>query len=155
MKSTLPFNGQLLCDELMSKHTSWRVGGKADNYYIPVDLNDLQNYLQSIPNNADINWVGLGSNMLVRDGGIRGYVISTVNALREITLCDGGFVYAQAGVSCSSLAKLCLKNGSTGSDFLAGIAVTVVGALGLNACAVGRYIMSFATLAQMTHRHGL
>jgi UDP-N-acetylmuramate dehydrogenase len=154
VKSTLPFNGQLLCDELMSKHTSWRVGGKADNYYIPVDLNDLQNYLQSIPNNADINWVGLGSNMLVRDGGIRGYVISTVNALREITLCDGGFVYAQAGVTCAKLAKFCLKNGLTGADFLAGIPGTVGGALAMNAGAFGSEIWSFVTQAEMINRQG-
>lgn len=154
MKSTLPFNGQLLCDELMSKHTSWRVGGKADNYYIPVDLNDLQHYLQSIPNNADINWVGLGSNMLVRDGGIRGYVISTVNALREITLCDAGFVYAQAGVTCAKLAKFCLKNGLTGADFLAGIPGTVGGALAMNAGAFGSEIWSFVTQAEMINRQG-
>jgi UDP-N-acetylmuramate dehydrogenase len=154
VKSTLPFNGQLLCDELMSKHTSWRVGGKADNYYIPVDLNDLQHYLQSIPSNADINWVGLGSNMLVRDGGIRGYVISTVNALREITLCDDGFVYAQAGVTCAKLAKFCLKNGLTGADFLAGIPGTVGGALAMNAGAFGSEIWSFVTLAEMINRQG-
>ena len=138
----------------MSKHTSWRVGGKADNYYIPVDLNDLQHYLQSIPNNADINWVGLGSNMLVRDGGIRGYVISTVNALREITLCDAGFVYAQAGVTCAKLAKFCLKNGLTGADFLAGIPGTVGGALAMNAGAFGSEIWSFVTQAEMINRQG-
>jgi UDP-N-acetylmuramate dehydrogenase len=130
------------------------VGGKADNYYIPVDLNDLQHYLQSIPSNADINWVGLGSNMLVRDGGIRGYVISTVNALREITLCNDGFVYAQAGVTCAKLAKFCLKNGLTGADFLAGIPGTVGGALAMNAGAFGSEIWSFVTLAEMINRQG-
>ena len=152
--STFSYSGQLLRDELMSKHTSWRVGGKADNYYIPADLNDLQHYLQFIPSNADISWVGLGSNMLVRDGGIRGHVIATVNALREITLCDDGLVYAQAGVTCAKLAKFCLKHGLTGADFLAGIPGTVGGALAMNAGAFGSEIWSFVAQAEMINRQG-
>ncbi len=154
MASNLSYNGQLLRDELMSKHTSWRVGGKADNYYIAADLNDLQHYLQSIPSNAGISWVGLGSNMLVRDGGIRGYVIATVNALREITLCGDGLVYAQAGVTCAKLAKFCLKHGLTGADFLAGIPGTVGGALAMNAGAFGSETWPFVAQAEMINRQG-
>jgi UDP-N-acetylenolpyruvoylglucosamine reductase len=154
MASTLSYNGQLLRDELMSKHTSWRVGGKADNYYIPVDLIDLQHYIQSIPSDANISWVGLGSNMLVRDGGIRGHVIATLNALREITLCDDGLVYAQAGVTCAKLAKFCVKQGLTGADFLAGIPGTVGGSLAMNAGAFGSETWPFVAQAEMINRQG-
>jgi UDP-N-acetylmuramate dehydrogenase len=152
--STFSYNGQLLRDELMSKHTSWRVGGKADNYYIPADLYDLQHYLKSIPSNEDISWVGLGSNMLVRDGGIRGHVIATLNALREIKLCDDGFVYAQAGVTCAKLAKFCHKQGLTGADFLAGIPGTVGGALAMNSGAFGSETWPFVAQVEMIDRQG-
>jgi len=152
--SNFPYNGQLLRNELMSKHTSWRVGGKADNYYIPAGLNDLQNYLKSIPNGVDISWVGLGSNLLVRDGGIRGHVIGTVNALKEITLCDNGLVYAQVGVTCAKLAKFCIKNNLTGADFMAGIPGTVGGALAMNAGAFGSETWPFVTQVEMINRQG-
>jgi UDP-N-acetylmuramate dehydrogenase len=152
--SNISYNGQLLRDELMSKHTSWRVGGKADNYYIPTDLIDLQNYLQSIPSEANIYWVGLGSNMLVRDGGIRGHVIATLNVLRQITLCDDGLVYVQAGVTCAKLAKFCVKQGLTGADFLAGIPGTVGGALAMNAGAFGSETWPFVAQAEMINRQG-
>jgi len=152
--STFSYNGQWLHDELMSKHTSWRVGGKADNYYIPADLNDLQHYLQLIPSNADISWVGLGSNLLVRDGGIRGYVIGTLNALKEITLGDDGLVYAQAGVTCAKIAKFCVKQGLAGADFLAGIPGTVGGALAMNAGAFGSETWSFVAQLEMINRQG-
>jgi len=76
--------GKLMFDEPMSKHTSWRLGGPADRYYVPSDLQDLQNYLADLSTDLDILWVGLGSNMLVRDGGFRGQVIAPLNALNEI-----------------------------------------------------------------------
>lgn len=152
--STLSYNGQLLRDELMSKHTSWRVGGKADNYYIPSSLNDLQHYLQTIPADENIYWVGLGSNMLVRDGGIRGHVIAPLNALKEITKCENGSVYAQAGVTCAKLAKFCLKNSLSGGDFLAGIPGTVGGALAMNAGAFGSETWPFVEQVEMINRQG-
>lgn len=153
--SNFSYNGQLLLDELMSKHTSWRVGGKADNYYIPTDLNDLQHYLQTIPSDTNISWVGLGSNTLVRDGGIRGHVIATVNALKEIKLDDDGLVYAQAGVTCAKLAKFCVKNGLSGADFMAGIPGTVGGALAMNAGAFGSETWPFVAQLEMINRQGL
>ncbi len=154
MVSNFSYNGQLLRNELMSKHTSWRVGGKADHFYIPVNLKDLQQYLKYIPSSADISWVGLGSNLLVRDGGIRGHVIATVNAVNEIKLCDDGFVYAQAGVTCSKLAKFCIQNGLAGADFMAGIPGTVGGALAMNAGAFGSETWSFVAQLEMINRQG-
>ena len=152
--STLSFNGQLLRDELMSKHTSWRVGGKADNYYIPANLNDLQHYLKTLSTDDNIHWVGLGSNMLVRDGGIRGHVIAPLNAVKEITQLDNGGVYAETGVTCAKLAKFCLKNGLSGADFLAGIPGTVGGALAMNAGAFGSETWPFVEQVEMINRQG-
>jgi len=69
--------GNLLLDEPMSKHTSWRIGGPADRYYQPADIVDLSLFLSQLPENEPVYWLGLGSNLLVRDGGIRGTVIAT------------------------------------------------------------------------------
>ncbi|MFT5659361.1 MAG: UDP-N-acetylmuramate dehydrogenase [Gammaproteobacteria bacterium] len=151
---SIPFNGQLLRDELMSKHTSWRVGGKADNYYIPTCLSDLQHYLLSVPVDADIHWIGLGSNLLVRDGGIRGHVIAPLNALKAITLNDDSTIEVEAGVTCARLAKFCVKNGFAGADFLAGIPGTVGGALAMNAGAFGSETWSFVEQLAMINRQG-
>jgi UDP-N-acetylmuramate dehydrogenase len=129
--------GKLMFDEPMSKHTSWRLGGPADRYYVPIDLQDLQNFLAELDTDLDILWVGLGSNMLVRDGGFRGQVIAPLNALNEIHLNPDGSLYVEAGVSCAKLAKFCRKQGLAGADFFAGIPGTIGGALAMNAGAFG------------------
>lgn len=129
--------GKLMFDEPMSKHTSWRLGGPADRYYVPTDLQDLQNFLAELETDLDILWVGLGSNMLVRDGGFRGQVIAPLNALNEITLKADGSLYVEAGVSCAKLAKFCRKQELAGADFFAGIPGTIGGALAMNAGAFG------------------
>jgi UDP-N-acetylmuramate dehydrogenase len=146
--------GKLMFDEPMSKHTSWRLGGPADRYYVPSDLQDLQYYLAELSADLDILWVGLGSNMLVRDGGFRGQVIAPLNALNEIHLNPDGSLYAEAGVSCAKLAKFCRKQGLAGADFFAGIPGTVGGALAMNAGAFGGE--TWATVEQlfMLDRHG-
>ena len=129
--------GKLMFDEPMSKHTSWRLGGPADRYYVPSDLRDLQNFLAELSTDLDILWVGLGSNMLVRDGGFRGQVIAPLNALNEIQLNQDGSLYVETGVSCAKLAKFCRKQGVAGADFFAGIPGTIGGALAMNAGAFG------------------
>jgi UDP-N-acetylmuramate dehydrogenase len=139
--------GKLMFDEPMSKHTSWRLGGPADRYYVPSDLQDLQNYLAELSTDLDILWVGLGSNLLVRDGGFRGQVIAPLNALNEIYLNADGSLYAEAGVSCAKLAKFCRKQGLAGADFFAGIPGTIGGALAMNAGAFGGE--TWATVEQL------
>ena len=151
----MTYRGQLRVDEPMSKHTSWRVGGNADLYYIPADLSDLQDYLASLESSVPINWVGLGSNMLVRDGGIRGVVIAPLNALKDLKLCDEGCIYAEVGVTCAKLTKFCDKNGLTGAAFLAGIPGTIGGALAMNAGAFGSETWPFVERVVMINRRGL
>lgn len=151
---TMTVRGKLLIDEPMSKHTSWRVGGKADHYYTPADLADLQFYLSGLELDTPITWIGLGSNMLVRDGGIRGEVIASLNGLKELRLCKDGTVYAESGVTSAKLAKFCHKQGLAGADFLAGIPGTVGGALTMNAGAFGSETWPHVERVTMINRRG-
>jgi UDP-N-acetylmuramate dehydrogenase len=146
--------GKLMFDEPMSKHTSWRLGGPADRYYVPADLQDLQNFLANLETGLDILWVGLGSNMLVRDGGFRGQVIAPLNALNEIHLNADGSLYAESGISCAKLAKFCRNEGLTGADFFAGIPGTIGGALAMNAGAFGGETWTAVERLFMLDRHG-
>lgn len=129
--------GELLRNEPMSRHTSWRVGGPADSYYRPADADDLAVFLAQLPADEPITWLGLGSNLLVRDGGIRGTVIATQGRLNAMGLCGEGRVRAEAGVTCAHLARFSAKAGLCGLEFLAGIPGTVGGALRMNAGAFG------------------
>lgn len=149
------FRGSLLHDEPMSRHCSWRTGGSADLYYVPVDKQDLSAFLQTLRSDVDITWLGLGSNLLVRDGGIRGVVIAVLNQLNEISLLDNGQVYAECGVTCAKLARFCQKQGLGDAEFLAGIPGTVGGALTMNAGAFGFETWQFVHSVEMINRHGL
>jgi len=150
----ITYRGQLLVDESMSKHTSWRVGGTADYYYVPADLADLQYYLATLESGTAVNWIGLGSNMLVRDGGIRGVVIAPLNALRRLELNDEGRIYAEAGVTCAKLAKFVKKHGLTGAEFFAGIPGTIGGALAMNAGAFGGETWPLVEAVVMINQQG-
>jgi len=131
------FKGALLKNEPMSRHTSWRVGGVADSFYRPTDLNDLAVFLKSLNTNEAVFFLGLGSNLLVTDSGIRGTVICTSGVLNEIEVLDETHLYVEAGVASPKLAKFSAKSGLTGAEFLSGIPGTIGGALKMNAGAVG------------------
>jgi UDP-N-acetylmuramate dehydrogenase len=137
VSSKLSLRGKLMLDEPMARHTSWRLGGPADSYYVPADLADLQQFLAQLDPDIELLWVGLGSNLLVRDGGFRGQVIAPLNALKQIELQIDGELYVECGSSCARLAKFCQKKGLAGADFFAGIPGTVGGALAMNAGAFG------------------
>ncbi|HWU68378.1 MAG TPA: UDP-N-acetylmuramate dehydrogenase [Stenotrophobium sp.] len=130
-------NGTLRRDEPMSRHTSWRVGGAADRYYEPADRDDLAQFVRSLPADEPILWIGLGSNLLVRDGGIRGTVIGLHGALEKLEKPDATGIYAEAGVHCARLAKFAVGEKLAGAGFFAGIPGTVGGALAMNAGAHG------------------
>ena len=124
--------GKLLQNEPLARYTSWRVGGKADRFYIPAGLEDLQQFLRDLPENEPVHFIGLGSNLLVRDGGVRGTVVLMHNVLTGLHM-DGGLVYAEAGVTCAKLAKFSARQHYHGAEFMAGIPGTVGGALAMNA----------------------
>lgn len=133
--------GELRRREPMAGHVSWRAGGTAEAAYFPADLDDLAHFLRSLPVGEPVYMTGLGSNLLVRDGGLRGTVIFTHRALRDIRLDHlgalGGGVYAEAGVACPKVARYTAMNDLVGAEFLAGIPGTVGGALAMNAGCYG------------------
>ncbi|HSI38183.1 MAG TPA: UDP-N-acetylmuramate dehydrogenase [Methylotenera sp.] len=136
VKHTQTASGKLLANEPMARYTSWRVGGKADQLYIPAGLDDLCTFLQSLPVTEPVHFIGLGSNLLVRDGGVRGTVVLMHNVLTDLRM-DGDLVYADAGVTCAKLAKFSAKQAKQGAEFFAGIPGTVGGALAMNAGCYG------------------
>lgn len=129
--------GNLLLNEPMSRHTSWRIGGPADRYYQPADIDDLAIFLSQLPDGEPVFWLGLGSNLLVRDGGIRGTVIATSGVVNGLEIMGENKVRAEAGVACAKVARFCARAGLTGAEFLAGIPGTMGGALAMNAGAFG------------------
>jgi len=128
--------GRLLRDEPMAAHCSWRAGGHADWYFEPADREDLQRFLQQLDQRLPVTWIGLGSNLLVRDGGLRGVAIAPLKGLKALRI-EGDRVTAEAGVSCARMARETARAGLGGLDFLAGIPGTVGGALAMNAGAFG------------------
>ena len=140
-------------NEPMKKHTSFKVGGNADIFFKPRNLEDLRVFLAE-HKNEKIFWLGLGSNLLVRDGGIRGVVIAMSNALTEINLINPSTIEVQAGVSCAKLSRFSNKKQLAGLEFLSGIPGTVGGALAMNAGAFGGEIWSFVTSVTTINRNG-
>ena len=129
--------GELRYDEPMSRHASWRAGGPADMFFIPASIGDLSSYLAGLDSDTPIFWHGVGTNLLVRDGGLRGVVISATKILRQLEQIDERVVRAGAGVPCTQFARQCIRWGLGPSEFFAGIPGTVGGALAMNAGAHG------------------
>ena len=96
-------------DEPLSRHTSWHVGGPAEVFFNPRDREDLAAFLRAAPADVPINWMGLGSNLLVRDGGLRGIVISTHGTLDSLERLSETTVRAEAGVPCARIARQCIS----------------------------------------------
>lgn len=137
MKQHQNLRGELLRNEPMAKHTSWRVGGVAKLFYKPADIDDLSLFLSQHDSVENITFIGLGSNLLVRDSGVDGIVICTSSVLNSFTLNDDCSLYAEVGVPSPKLARVAAKSSFSGSEFLCGIPGTFGGALAMNAGAMG------------------
>ncbi len=138
--SSRGLRGELRRDEPMARHVSWRAGGRVRQAYLPADLEDLALFLRGLPGDEAVFLVGLGSNLLVRDGGLDATVIFTHRALREAAVvadAEGGEIRAAAGVACPKVARLAAVNALAGAEFLAGIPGTLGGALAMNAGCYG------------------
>jgi UDP-N-acetylmuramate dehydrogenase len=155
--ATVPtaFESRVLRNEPMSRHTSWRVGGPADVWFAPSDADDLAAFLQQLPPTVPLTWVGLGSNLLVRDGGIRGVVISVHGILNALERVGELMVRAEAGVACARLGRQCAKWKLGPADFFAGIPGTVGGALAMNAGAWGGETWPHVAAVEVINRAGL
>ena len=127
---------QLLKNEPLARYTSWRVGGAADRVFVAENLSELQTFMQTLDHAEPVYFIGLGSNLLVRDGGVRGTVIVMHQALSDLRV-DGQTIYAEAGVTCGKVARFSASESKQGAEFLAGIPGTIGGALAMNAGCYG------------------
>ena len=148
------FAARVLKDVPMAKHTSWHVGGPADLFFTPRDAMDLAAFLRQLPPDVPLLWIGLGSNLLVRDGGIRGAVISTHGALGAFARLSATRIQAEAGVPCARIARQCVKWGLGPAEFFAGIPGTLGGALAMNAGAWGEATWNHVVEVDVLDRHG-
>jgi UDP-N-acetylmuramate dehydrogenase len=130
--------GTVTADELLCRHTTWRVGGPADLFIVPADRAELVTVLRLLAE-AGVPWValGAGSNLLVRDGGVRGAVLHT-GGLRRLTFAGDGRVQAEGGVPMMTLIREAAARGLAGLEALAGIPGTVGGGIVMNAGAAGQ-----------------
>jgi len=152
-KDNSRLQGELLLNEAMARHTSWRVGGPAQRFYRPLDLQDLSAYLDQCPEHEPLLWLGLGSNLLVRDAGVGGSVIAMQGVIADIELVEQNIIRAGAGASCARVARIAARHGLIGAEFLAGIPGTMGGALAMNAGAFGGETWNIvATVASIDRR---
>jgi len=128
--------GELKANEPMSRHSSWRAGGPARRFFAPADLEDLSAFLAQLPEAEPVLFVGLGSNLLVREGGWPGTVVLTYSARRAPRM-DEGLLYAEAGVACPRVARFAADQNLGSAEWLTGIPGTVGGALAMNAGCYG------------------
>jgi UDP-N-acetylmuramate dehydrogenase len=143
MRMTEPINqpaaalrGTLRLNEPMARHVTWRAGGAAAHAYSPADGADLALFLRTLPADEPVQFVGLGSNLLVRDGGYRGTVVLLHSSHGTVRL-EHGRVHAEAGAAAPKVARFAAMHALEGAEFLAGVPGTVGGALAMNAGCYG------------------
>ena len=149
-----PLRGELSHGVPLSDYTSWRVGGVAKQLYRPADSRDLIGFLQQLDAAEPLLWLGLGSNLLIRDGGFNGTVIATQGCLERLELQPDGLLYSEAGVSCAKVARFAARQGRVGIEFLAGIPGTMGGALAMNAGAFGGETWDAVAWVETVDRQG-
>lgn len=148
----------------MSRHVSWRAGGRAERVYVPADLDDLCAFLREQPESEPLHFIGLGSNLLVRDGGLKGTTLMLHSALNRIEIDepkrDGpstsplGLLYVEAGVASPKVARFAANKDLVGVEFLAGIPGTVGGALAMNAGCYGQETWESVSQVLTVNRRG-
>jgi UDP-N-acetylmuramate dehydrogenase len=146
--------GALRSNEPMAGHVSWRAGGSVARAYFPVDLDDLAAFFAKLRLDEPLLLVGLGSNLLIRDGGFDGTAVFTHGALNVLRREDDGSFYAEAGVASPKLARFAGNNGCAEAEFLAGIPGTVGGALAMNAGCHGGETWRYVERVLMLKRNG-
>jgi UDP-N-acetylmuramate dehydrogenase len=140
-------------DVPMSRYTSWRCGGRAERMYVPADRDDLAAFIAQLPADEPVTFVGLGSNLLVRDGGVRGTVIVLHAALSVLEMREG-LIYAEAGVVSPKVARYAALHGRAEAEFLAGIPGTTGGALAMNAGCYGGETWRYVARVEVLGRSG-
>ncbi len=145
---------EVRADEPMAKHVTWRAGGRVAKACFPHDLKDLAAFLATLRHDEPLLMVGLGSNLLIRDGGFDGAAVFTHGALDELRQEADGTLYAEAGVATPKIARFAANHALAGAEFLAGIPGTLGGALAMNAGCHGSEIWQFVDRVLMLDRAG-
>ena len=157
-KHLVTLRGTLKHNEPMARHVSWRAGGVAARAYWPADLDDLVAFVKAQDAAEPLYFVGLGSNLLVRDGGIRATVVFMHGRLDRIAIETGPdasrLLFAEAGVAAPKVARVAARSGMSGAEFLAGVPGTVGGALAMNAGCYGAETWEFIDSVMTLDRHG-
>lgn len=139
--------------ESLSNYTSWGVGGPAKRLFKPKNIDELATFLVSVPDGEPVEFLGLGSNTLVRDEGFDGTVIVCQGGMNELGFVDG-LLRAEAGVASPKIARFCAKNGFVGLEFLATVPGTLGGALAMNAGAYDGETWDFVKAVDVVNRRG-
>ena len=145
--------GSYICNDPMSNHTWFGVGGPADIIFNPIDEDDLVHFLAGCPHEIPLFTVGAGSNLLVRDGGIEGVVIKLSTHMKQITH-EGTCITAQTGATDADVARYAQKAGISSLEFLIGIPGTIGGGLRMNAGAYGSEFKDITIRAHGFDRDG-
>ncbi len=150
-----PVRGQLLRKEKLAPFTWFRVGGPADAVFLPADADDLSAFLRALPNDIAVLPIGVGSNLIVRDGGVEGIVIRLAGrAWAQIEALGDARIKAGAGALDSMVAKAAAKAGIAGLEFYVGVPGTIGGALTMNAGCYGRETKDVLVEATAMNRAG-
>lgn len=154
MEKTFPkLRGNLRQNHLLAEYTSWKIGGVAEYFYEPADLEDLRLLLQRW-HEGPITVLGAATNVLIRDNGIEGLVIYLRNCLNELNELDDFTLRVEAGVGLARLLQKCMSLGMCDAAFMAGVPGTVGGALAMNAGAYGDYIWKHVIAVETINRRG-
>jgi len=138
----------------LKSFNSWKVGGKAEQFLICDDKAILSSLIKAKKLKLPITFVGLGSNLLVRDGGVKGTVIVMHGGLKKINHDEDNLIYTEAGVSCSKLARYSAGKGLGNSAFFSGIPGTIGGALAMNAGCYGSETWDYVQKVLMINLDG-
>jgi len=129
--------GKLLRDEALGPFTWFRVGGAAEVLFLPADHEDLRDFLKALPPEVPVTVLGVGSNVIIRDGGVAGVVIRLAGRAFAGITTDGTWVTAGSAALDAAVARAAAKAGIAGLEFYAGIPGTIGGALTMNAGCYG------------------
>jgi UDP-N-acetylmuramate dehydrogenase len=154
-KADLPaVRGRLLPGEPLAPFTWFRVGGPADVVFLPEDADDLAAFLTALPTDVPVTVLGVGSNTLVRDGGVDGVVIRLGRGFNQVEVLGPATIRAGAAVPDAILARKAAEAGIAGLEFYAGIPGTVGGAAVMNAGCYGSETVKVLKHATVMDRDG-
>ncbi|MEM1105871.1 MAG: UDP-N-acetylmuramate dehydrogenase [Pseudomonadota bacterium] len=147
-------SGKLIANAPLAPYTWFRVGGQADALFLPENLLDLMSFLEDLPGDVPVTVLGVGSNLIVRDGGIAGVVVRLMGARWASVTRSGNTLHAGAGALDLAVAKAAAREGLAGLSFLSGIPGTLGGATRTNAGCYGRELKDVVTDIHAVNRAG-